>query len=130
QHGLALHVGRGDERVDAPVLGALQRLGRALDVAGRRTGERRDHRTADAVGDLADGLELALRRDREAGLEDVDLQPRELLGDLDLLGLGQRDPGSVLPVAQGGIEDPHLIGAASYYAWLTHLSSAPSPRTP
>ena len=37
--------------------------------------------------DLAHGLELALARDREARLEDVDAQASELLGDLDLLGL-------------------------------------------
>src|SRR4026207_1601296 len=39
----------------------------------------RDRRAADAVRDLPDRIELALRRDREPGLEDVDLQPRELL---------------------------------------------------
>ena len=42
----------------------FERLGRAVDVAGHDAGERRDHRAADARGDLADGLELALARDR------------------------------------------------------------------
>ena len=56
--------------------------------------------------DLADRVELAVGGDREAGLEDVDVQPGELLGDLDLLGPRERDPGGLLAVAQGGVEDP------------------------
>ena len=76
----------------------------------RDAGERRDHRALTDVGDLADRLELALRGDREPGLDDVDAQPGELLGDLDLLGLRERDPGSLLPVAQGGVEDPDYVG--------------------
>ena len=39
---------RRDERVDPPPVGALQRLGRALDVAGGDAGERRDHRALHA----------------------------------------------------------------------------------
>ena len=42
-------------------------------------------RALDLARDRLDGLEVARRGDREAGLDHVDAEPRELLGDLDLL---------------------------------------------
>ena len=57
------------------------------------------------LGDPADRLEVARRGGREAGLDDVDLEPRELAGDLELLGGGQPGAGRLLPVAQGRVED-------------------------
>ena len=59
QHGAHLDVARGDERVDAPALGALQRLRRTFDVTRGGPRERGDHRAMDGIGDLADRLELA-----------------------------------------------------------------------
>ena len=56
-----------------------------------------------------DRLEVAGRGDREAGLDHVDAQPRELLGDLDLLGGVQRDPGRLLAVSQRGVEDVDAV---------------------
>src|SRR3954452_11898379 len=56
-------------------------------------------------GDRADGREVARRGDGEAGLDDVDAEPRELVRDLQLLGLVQRDAGGLLTVAQRGVED-------------------------
>ena len=57
------------------------------------------------LGDPADGLEVAGRGGREAGLDDVDLEPRELARDLELLGGGQAGAGCLLAVAQGRVED-------------------------
>ena len=57
------------------------------------------------VGDRLDGLEVAGRGDREAGLDHVDAEAGELLRDLDLLLRVQRDAGRLLAVAQGRIED-------------------------
>ena len=48
-------------------------------------------------GDRLHGLEVARRGDREAGLDDVDAEPRELLGDLELLGEVQQMPGDCSP---------------------------------
>ncbi len=50
------------------------------------------------------------------GLQDVHVQPGELLGDLDLLGLGEGDAGCLLPVAQGGVEDPY--GSIAVYRYF------------
>ena len=58
-------------------------------------------------------LEVAVAGDREAGLDDVDTEARELLRDLELLAHVQRDAGRLLAVAQGGIEDLHVISHGS-----------------
>ena len=42
----------------------------------------------DLARDRLHGLEVAGRGDREAGLDDVDAEPRELVRDLDLLVRG------------------------------------------
>jgi hypothetical protein len=44
------------------------------------------------AGNGLDGLEVARRGDREARLDHVDAEPRELMRDLELLGDVQRDP--------------------------------------
>ena len=58
--------------------------------------------------DRLDGLEVALARDREPGLDHVDPEARELLGDLELLAHVERDAGRLLAVPQGRVEDQHL----------------------
>ena len=50
-------------------------------------------------------LEVARRGDREARLDHVDAQARELLRDLDLLLRVQRDAGRLLAVPQRRVED-------------------------
>ena len=57
-----------------------------------------------------DGLEVAGRGDREAGLDDVDAQARELVGDLELLAGVERDAGRLLAVAQRRVEDQYSVG--------------------
>ena len=109
EHVLHVDVARRDEGVDPPPFGALQGLGGPVDVAGDHPGQGCYDRTADARGDLPDGLELALRRDGKARLDDVDLEAGQLLRDLDLLGPGERDPGGLLAVAERGIEDAYYI---------------------
>ena len=62
------------------------------------------------VGDGLDGLEVALAGDREAGLDDVDAEAGQLLGDLELLALVERDAWRLLAVAQGRVEDDQPVG--------------------
>ena len=67
---------------------------------------------AHRLGDRLDRLEVAVGRDREAGLDDVDPEAGELLGDLELLGDVERDAGRLLAVSQGRVEDldrVHLV---------------------
>ena len=83
-----------------------ERLPGAVDVAVVAAGQAADGRAGDLGGDGADGLEVALRGDREAGLDDVDAQRREGAGDLELLGHVHARAGRLLAVAQGRVEDP------------------------
>ena len=71
--------------MDAVALGVPHRLPRAVDVLESGPGERGDDRAVHRLGDRLDGLEVAVARDREPGLDDVDPEARELLGDLELL---------------------------------------------
>src|SRR5581483_5795248 len=92
-----------------PALAALEGLGRALDVPGGHAGERRDHGPANARRDLAHRLELTLARDGKARLQYVDAETGQLLRDLHLLGLRERDAGGLLAVAERRVEDAYSI---------------------
>ena len=83
----------------------LDRTPRGVDVGLVGARETADRRALDVARDRLDGLEVAGRGDREARLDHVDAEARELLRDLDLLLGVQRDPGRLLPVAQRRVED-------------------------
>ncbi len=101
-------VGRGDEHVKVGPLRSPDRLDRALRiaVAAARQGGDGDA-AAGLAGDPLHGLEVARRRGRKAGLDDVDPEARELASDLELLGRSQAGARSLLAVAQGRVEDAH-----------------------
>ena len=96
----------------------LDRVPGGVDVGLVGAREAADHRALDAAGDRLDRLEVAGRGDREAGLDHVDAEPRQLLGDLDLLLGVERDPRRLLAVAQRGVEDvdpSSAMAAFSFY---------------
>ena len=95
--------------MDAPALGRLDRLAGAVDVLLAGAREPADDRVLGALGDLVDGREIALRGDREAGLDDVDAHGVEHLGDLELLLVRHGGAGRLLAVAQGGVEDDDAV---------------------
>ena len=86
------------------------RLAGPVDVlhAGRAR-QPGDGRLLDALGDLAHGLEVAVRGDREARLDDVDPHLVEEVGDLDLLLQRHGGAGALLAVAQRGVEDQDAV---------------------
>src|SRR6266702_1295538 len=101
QHVLHVAGAGRQEHVDARALCVLDRLEAALDVAEAGARQPGDGRPLDGPGDLAHRLEVALAGHGKAGLDDVDAQARELLGDLQL-GLGvQVDARRLLAVPQG-----------------------------
>jgi len=57
------------------------------------------------LGDLAHGLEVAGRDDRKTGLDHVDAQFDQRLGNFELLGQAHAGPGRLLAVAKRGVED-------------------------
>jgi hypothetical protein len=105
--------------VDARALRVAHRLPRALDVGGIGARQAGDHRSMDLAGDRLHGFEVAGRGDREARLDDVDAQPRELVGDLELLGRVERDARRLLAVAQRGVEDQYLVRAFRWHVVLS-----------
>jgi hypothetical protein len=69
-----------------------------------------------------DRLEVALRGDREPGLDHVDAHGLQDLGDAELLVDGHRAAGRLLPVAQGGVEDDDAVPCAGAGPGLTLVS--------
>ena len=57
------------------------------------------------LADLAHRLEIAGRGDRKAGLDDVDAQVDQRLGDLQFFGQVHAGAGRLLAVAERGVED-------------------------
>ena len=106
---LDVDVRRRDERVDPRPLGVAYRPVGGIDVPHMNAREAGDDGALDLAGDRLHGLEVARRGDREAGLDDVDPQPRELVRDLELLARVQRDPRRLLAVSQGGVEDDYAV---------------------
>ncbi len=95
--------------MDAPVLRMAHRLARAGDVGGDRAGEPGDGGALRAPGDLGDGLEIPVRRDGEARLDDVDAHPVEEFGNRQLLVEGHGCAGALLAVAQRRVEDDDAV---------------------
>ena len=123
---LDVDVGGRDERVDARPLGVLDRIPGGVDVGHVRPGQAGDDRGTSVrigAGDRLHRLEVARRGDREAGLDHVDAQPRQLLGDLQLLLRVQRDPRRLLAVTQRRVEDQYSVGVVRCWSWHSFLSS-------
>ena len=97
---LAMQRRGADEGVDALAFRGLERFAGAVDIALRGAGEPADHALLHALRDLVHGAEVALRRDREAGLDHVDAHAFQHLGDADLLLDVHRAAGGLLAVAR------------------------------
>ena len=63
----------------------------------------------DPLGDLVDCLEVALRGDGEAGLDDVDAHLLQDLGDLDFFRDGHGGARRLLAIAKRGVEHHDLL---------------------
>ena len=79
------------------------------DVGRDGAGEAGDGRALHLLGDEGDGLEIAVRGDGEARLDDVDAHGVEQFRNLELLLQGHGGAGALLAVAQGGVEDQNAV---------------------
>ena len=95
--------------MDAAALGGLDRLAGAVDILLAGAREARDDGALGAARDFLHGGEIAVRRDGETGLDDVDAHFVEQLGDFELLVEGHGGAGALLAVAQGGVEDDDAV---------------------
>ena len=106
---LEVDVAGGDEGVDARAAGVAHRLAGGGHVLLVRPGQAGDDHALDLLRHRPGGLEVARRRDREPGLDDVDAESRELLADLHLLARVEGDPRRLLAVAERGVEDQYAL---------------------
>ena len=95
--------------MDAAPLGRPDRLGATIDVLEGGAREPADHGVLGALGDLVDGGEIAVRGDREAGLDDVDAHLVEQGGDFELFLVRHGRAGALLAVAQRGVENDDAV---------------------
>ena len=102
---LAMDSAGGEKDVDPRPLGVANRFPRAVDVGLAAAGQAADDRAADRAGDLAHGLEIARRGDRETGLDHVDAQFHQRVGDFHLLGQVHARAGRLFAVAERGVEN-------------------------
>ena len=93
----------------------------AVRDSPQMTGPRTDR------GDRLHRLEVALAGDREAGLDDVDPEARQLLGDLELLALVEGDARRLLAVAQRRVEDHDPARDHWRGGWIRDCSSLGLP---
>ena len=70
-----------------------------------------------AERDAPHRLGVGLGRDRKPGLDDVDAQRLELPRQADLLVDAHREPGRLLAVAQGRVEDDQPVGHGPASVW-------------
>ncbi len=113
--------------MDARQRGVAHRLAGAGDIALDGAGEARDARPLGAPGDFGDGLEIALRGDGEARLDNIDAHRVEQMGDFELGLEGHGRAGALLAVAQRGVEDQNAVfvgrlGAAGLHG-IVHWSA-------
>ena len=97
------------EDVDARVLRVPYRLPAGVDVSRHRARQAGDRRAAHLFRDRRHGFEVARRRRREPGLDEVDPQALQRPRDLQLLLDVQRDARRLLAVAQRRIENQYLV---------------------
>ena len=84
-----VNVGNANAGVNAGTRGLGERLAAGLDVGGNRPRQCADGRPLDLLRDLPDGIKVFRRRRREAGLDNIHLQPGELARERYLVTTSQ-----------------------------------------
>jgi len=105
---LQVDVAGSDEGVDARPLGFFESLGGGGNVLGVGAGQAGDDRAADFGGDFAYGGEVSLRGGGEPGLDDVDAELGEGLGDLQFFRGVEGDTGGLFAVPKRRVEYPDV----------------------
>ena len=103
---LALHVdgGGGDEGVDAKRLCHFQGFASGIDVFLQGASQGADPAVLDVAGDGLNRLKIAGGGDGETHFHDIDTEPLQRLGDLQLLLDRQAGRQRLLTITQGGVE--------------------------
>jgi hypothetical protein len=88
---------------------------RAIDVRGNGAGEAGNDRPPHGAGNRAHRLEVSIRRDREAGFDDVHAKAIELLREAQLFRCGHAEARRLLAVAKRRVE--HLNTGCGRHRW-------------
>ena len=110
-----VNVRRGEEHVNARPRRLRERRPGAIDVRGNGAGQAGDDRPPHGAGNRAHRLEVAIRRDREAGFDDVHAKAIELLRQAQLLRRGHAEARRLLAVAKRRVE--HLDAGCGRHRW-------------
>ena len=116
-----MNIAGGEKGVDARPFGALDAVPRRLDVAAGAAREATDDRRlglrparkgglADFGGDGLHRRHVVRGGGGKAGLDHVNAKARELAGDLKLFGRGHGSTGSLLAIAEAGVENANVVG--------------------
>lgn len=101
--------------MDERMLRKLDAFIYGIDVVFHRARQRRNrYPVADRAHNLLDRLKIARGRRREPRFDDVDVQPLQLLGKLDLLLHVQFCAGHLLPVAQRRVQNDNVTVHCSF----------------
>src|SRR5262245_49465606 len=113
--------------MDARLPGVLHRFPAAVDVGQAHSGEAANGwavlQRPDLPSHLARRLEILVRRDREARLDHVDPEPRQLARELELLHGVHGEARRLLAVPQRGIEDDDAVHRPAYVDSLVASST-------
>src|ERR1035437_9005566 len=104
-----MQVGGGQKNVQARGGRRFESFDRCVDVVFSCAGESSDGNSAYFLGDLADGLEVAARGDRETGFNDIDAENGKLPREADLLGRVHGKTRRLLAVAKRSVEDAYDV---------------------
>ena len=99
-----------DAGMDARPLGFGQRLAAGFDVDRNGARQGADRGSFNFLRDQPNSLEIFGRRRGIAGLDDVDLEPRQLPGDGQLLAASEAGSGRLLAISQGRVKDRYFFG--------------------
>src|SRR5262249_5461458 len=98
-----------DERMDTPAPGRFDGLGAAVNIFERSARETTDDSFLRTLSDLTDGSKVTFRCDREASFDDVYAHIVEQLCNLELFLVRHGCTGTLLAVAQGGVENDDAV---------------------
>ena len=112
--------------MDTRTRGVLHRFSGAINVELAGTRQSANHRLLDALGDLGNGVKVALRGDREARLDDIHPHRLEEIGHLQFFLEGHGGAGALLPITERRIENEDAVGIGDLRVAAAHIGMGPA----
>src|SRR6185503_10073999 len=127
----AMNFRRGEKNVNAPApASGFDGGAGGVDVLGHAPCKAGDNASVDFASDGADGLEVPLADDGEAGLDDIDMEAGKLAGDFELLAEVHRGARALLAVAERRVKDDDSVATIVFHVCLDGWVVAARPSFP